>query len=57
MWEDPIVKEVRAAREKIWKECGYDLRKYCERLKKHEQQRVEKKKNSVKKDLRRKKTP
>ncbi|MBM4049934.1 MAG: hypothetical protein FJ279_32965 [Planctomycetes bacterium] len=31
MWKDPIVEEVRAARQKIAAECGYDLKKILER--------------------------
>ena len=29
MYNDPIVAEVRKTREKIMKEFGYDLQKYC----------------------------
>ena len=32
-WTDPIVREVRTAREKLWKECHYDLDQLCARLK------------------------
>jgi predicted transcriptional regulator len=32
-WEDPIVKEVREARAKIWEECGGDMNKLWERIK------------------------
>jgi hypothetical protein len=35
-WIDPIVEEVRSAREKIWKECNYDLNKLFEFLKEKE---------------------
>ena len=31
MWKAPIVEEVRAIREKIFAECGYDIRKLIER--------------------------
>jgi len=31
MWKDPIVEEVRAIREKLAAECGYDLHKMLER--------------------------
>lgn len=31
MCDDPIVAEVRAAREQFFAECGYDLRKVTER--------------------------
>jgi hypothetical protein len=31
MWKDPIVEEVRAIREKIFAECGYDIRKLIAR--------------------------
>ena len=34
MWEDPIVKEVRAAGEKLAKMCDYDLHKMAEYLRK-----------------------
>jgi len=33
-WIDPIVQEVRSAREKLWKESDYDFDKLCEKLKK-----------------------
>jgi hypothetical protein len=35
-WIDPIVEEVRSAREKIWKECNYDLNTLFEFLKEKE---------------------
>ena len=35
-WIDPIVRGVRMTREKLWKECNYDLNKFCERLKKNQ---------------------
>ena len=35
-WEDPIVAEVRRARERIFAECGYDLDKLAERLRESE---------------------
>lgn len=31
MWKDPIVEEVRAARERIAAECGYDLKRILQR--------------------------
>ena len=31
MCDDPIVREVRAAREKIFAECGYDLHRVLQR--------------------------
>jgi hypothetical protein len=31
-WEDPIVAEVRAAREKLFAAAGYDLKEFCKRL-------------------------
>ena len=31
MWKDPIVEEVRAARQKIAEQCGYDLHRILER--------------------------
>jgi len=33
MTRDPIVEEIHRAREKIWKECGEDAKKFFERLK------------------------
>jgi len=33
MTRDPIVEEIHRAREKIWKECGEDGKKFFERLK------------------------
>ena len=33
MTRDPIVEEIHRAREKIWKECGEDPKKFFERLK------------------------
>ncbi len=32
-WIDPIVQEVRSAREKLWKECNFDFDQLCARLK------------------------
>jgi hypothetical protein len=31
-WTDPIVEDVRASRENIWKACGCDLDRVCEML-------------------------
>ena len=31
MWKDPIVEEVRAVREKIAEECGYNVQRILER--------------------------
>lgn len=33
-WIDPIVKEVRTVREKLWKECNYNLNQFCAKLRK-----------------------
>jgi hypothetical protein len=33
MTRDPIVAEIHRAREKIWKECGEDSRKFFDHLK------------------------
>ena len=38
-WEDPIVAEVRKAREKLFAAAGYDLDELCRRL--NEQQQCE----------------
>ena len=35
-WTDPIVNEVRLAREKIWKECNYDINQLYKLLKEKE---------------------
>jgi hypothetical protein len=32
MWEDPIVKETRLAREELFAQFGHDLAKFCEHL-------------------------
>ena len=32
MWKDPVVEEVREARQKILERFGGDLAKYCEHL-------------------------
>jgi len=32
IWEDPIVKEVRRAREALFAAAGYDLEELCRRL-------------------------
>lgn len=37
MWKDPIVEEVRAIREKLTAEAGYDLRKMFKRY--HEERK------------------
>ena len=34
--KDPVVAEVRAARDAIWRECGGDLDKLFQRLRQHE---------------------
>ena len=31
-WIDPIVEDVRTARENLWEACGYDLDRLCEML-------------------------
>ena len=36
MWEDPIVKETRAAREELLKRFNYDLDALCEYLQQQE---------------------
>jgi len=38
-WEDPIVAEVRKAREKLFAAAGYDLKEFCRQL--NEQQERE----------------
>ena len=32
VWHDPIVAEVRAAREALFAAAGYDIREFCRRL-------------------------
>jgi hypothetical protein len=44
MWEDPIVKETRAAREELLKRFNYDLDALCAYL---EQQEAESEKKAV----------
>ena len=38
MWKDPIVEEIHLVREKIAKECNYDLKKIMNRLRKKEKE-------------------
>lgn len=40
-WEDPIVAEVRAAREAIFAQAGYDLGELCRQLNKRARARGE----------------
>jgi hypothetical protein len=42
MWEDPIVKETRAAREELLERFDYDLDKLCEYLAQMETQSARK---------------
>jgi hypothetical protein len=42
MWEDPIVKETRIAREELLKRFNYDLDALCEYLQQQETQSVKK---------------
>ena len=55
-WIDPIVEEVRKAREEIWKESNYDLDQLCiklrERQKAHASRVVTKSELSTKKHIR-----
>ena len=41
MWKDPIVEEIHLVREKIAKECNYDLKKIVNRLRKKEKENRE----------------
>jgi hypothetical protein len=36
-WRDPIVAEVRAAREALYAEAGYDVHELCRRLQEKQQ--------------------
>jgi hypothetical protein len=38
MWKDPIVEEIHHIREKIAKECNYDLKQIMKRLKRSEKE-------------------
>jgi len=38
MWKDPIVEEIHLIREKIAKECNYDLKQIIKRLKRREKE-------------------
>ena len=38
MWDDPIVREVREAGDKLAREAGYDLHEFCERIAQHQRQ-------------------
>lgn len=39
-WIDPIVEEVRKAREEIWKESNYDLDQLCAKLRENQKSHV-----------------
>ena len=41
MWQDPIVEEIHAIREKIARECGFDLSQIMVRLRESEKQHPE----------------
>ncbi len=41
MWKDPIVEEIHLVREKIAKECNYDLKKIVNRLRRKEKENRE----------------
>ena len=41
MWKDPIVEEIHLIREKIAKECNYDLKQIINRLRKREKEHRE----------------
>ena len=36
-WKDTVVEEVRAAREQLFAECGYDLKQLVHRLREEQQ--------------------
>jgi hypothetical protein len=38
MWKDPIVEEIHLVRERIAKECNYDLKRIMNRLRKKEKE-------------------
>ena len=40
MWEDPIVKETRAAREEIFARFNHDLAALCEHLRKQQREHI-----------------
>jgi hypothetical protein len=39
MWRDPIVEEVRKAREELFRQANYDLHTFFENLKKNQEER------------------
>ena len=41
MWKDPVVKEVREARQKILERFGGDLAKYCDHLRQEQAEHPE----------------
>jgi hypothetical protein len=49
MWKDPIVEEIHLVREKIAKECNYDLKQIMNRMRKKE---IEHRERVVSKKLR-----
>jgi len=38
MWKDPIVEEIHLVREKIARECNYDLKQIMNRMRKKEKE-------------------
>ena len=36
MWNDPIIQEVREAAERMARDAGYDLHRFCERIREHQ---------------------
>ncbi len=54
MWKDPIVEEVRAARQKILERYGGDLAKYCDHLRQEQAKHPERYVTKVELDAQRK---
>jgi hypothetical protein len=41
MWKDPIVEEIHTVRERIARECDYDMKQIIARLRKHEKEHAD----------------
>ncbi len=57
MWKDPVVEEVREARQKILERFGGDLAKYCEHLRQEQAEHPERYVSKEELDAQRKAKP
>ena len=57
MWKDPVVEEVREARQRILERFGGDLAKYCEHLRQEQAEHPERYVSKAELDAQRKAKP